>query len=400
MKLTATGIKNLKIKPGQKESRYADGDGLTLLVKENGAKLWRFRYRVDGKERVLSFGSYKDVSLQLARELTRKAREFIAQGIDPAEHQKEMQLQRQIAESNTFESVAKAYLAFKEESLTPETLIKMTRMIEADVFPFIGKLPIQKIKVADLIKVFDKMKDRGLVETVRKCVGYVRSIYIFAVKSAVIEAKDDLGRYLEGVVPSVKTKHFAAYTEPKDVSRLLKLIYSYDSSPVVAAALKLAPLVFVRPGELRKAQWCDIDFKRAEWRFKVSKTDSDLIVPLSKQAIQILMDIHPRTGGGQYVFPCHRSAARPMSENAITAALRYIGIPKGEMTGHGFRAIARTLLEEELGYSYKIIEPQLAHKVRDPLGRAYNRTKHLEERKKMMQEWADYLDDLRNGKIK
>lgn len=258
MKLTATGIKSLKTKPGQKESRYADGDGLALLVKSNGAKLWRFRYRFDGKEKVLAFGSCKDVSLQLARELTRKARELIAQGIDPAEQQKKMQLQRQIAESNTFESLARAYLASKEESLTPETLKKMTRVIEADVFPCVGKIPIQKIKVADLIKIFDKMKDRGLVETVRKSVGNVRSIYIFAVKSGLIDARDDLGRYLEGVVPSVKTKHFAAYTETKDVFRLLKLIYSYDSSSVLSAALKLAPLVFVRPGELRKAQWSAI----------------------------------------------------------------------------------------------------------------------------------------------
>lgn len=398
MKLTATGIKNLKPKPGQRESRYADGEGLSLLVKENGSKLWRFRYRVGKKERVLALGSYKDVSLQQARELKRKARELIAQGIDPADHKKEIEEQRKKEEKNTFEAVTRDFLLFKKKSLTAETHKKMTRMIEADVLPFIGNRPIHKIKVVELIKLFEKMKERGVVETVRKCVGYVRSIYIFAVKKGFIEAKDDLGRYLEGVVPKVKTDHFAAYTEPKDVSRLMKIIYSYNNSPVVAAALKFAPLVFVRPGELRKAKWSEINFQKAEWRFKVSKTNSKLIVPLSDQALEILKDIYPRTGEGEYVFPCHRSPSRPMSENAITAALRYLGIPKGEMTGHGFRAMARTLLEEELGYSYEIIEPQMAHKVRDPLGRAYNRTKHLKERKKMMQDWADYLEKLRMGK--
>ncbi len=396
MKLTATGIKHLKAAEGKEFSKFADGEGLCLLVKANGSKLWRFRYRYDGKPKELAFGDAKDVSLQQARELKRKARELLAKGIDPAERKKEVLEQRKKAEANTFEAVARAYLKFKAESLTAETLRKMTRMIEVDVLPFIGKRPIHRIKIAELVSLFEKMKDRGVVETVRKCVGYVRSIYIYAVKSGLIEAKDDLGRYLEGVAPQFKTKHFAAYTEPQDVSRLLKLIYSYNSSPIVAAALRLAPLVFVRPGELRKAQWDDVDFKKAEWRLKISKTDSELIVPLAKQAIEILKDIQPRTGDGRYIFPCHRSSARPMSENAITAALRYLGIPKGEMTGHGFRAMARTLLEEELGYSYEIIEPQLAHKVRDPLGRAYNRTKHLKERREMMQRWADYLDELRS----
>lgn len=397
MKLTATGIKGLKVKDGKKFSKYADGEGLSLIVKVNGSKLWRFRYRFNHKPKELSFGDVKDVSLSQARELKRRARELLAKGIDPGEKRKDMLSLRQIAEANTFETVARGYLKYKEERLTAETIKRMTKAIEADILPFIGKRPIHKIKVAELVLVFDKMKERGVVETIRKCVGYVRSIYIFAVKSGIVEAKDDLGRYLEGVVPHVKTKHFAAYTERKDVSRLMKLIYSYDNSPVVSAALRFAPLVFVRPGELREAKWIDIDLTKAEWRFRVSKTDTELIVPLSRQALAVLKDIHPRTGEGKFVFPCHRSSARPMSNNAITAALRYLGIPKGEMTGHGFRAMARTMLEEELGYPYKIIEPQLAHKVRDPMGRAYNRTKYLEERKKMMQEWADHLDVLRSS---
>jgi integrase len=397
MKLSDLRIKNLK--PKDNSYKAFDGEGLFLLINKRGSKLWRLKYRIDGKEKLLALGSYPDISLQTARALKRKARELLAKGIDPSERKKEVQLQRREAELNTFESVTREYLKTKEKTLTEETLKKMTRMIETDVLPFIGKKPIHKVKVANLVSVFDKIKERGVVETVRKCVGYVRSIYIFAVKTGVIDAKDDLGRYLEGVVPQVKTRHFAAYTEPQDVSRLMKLIYSYNNSPVVAAALRLAPLVFVRPGELRKAKWSEINFQKAEWRFKVSKTDTELIVPLSTQAVKILKEIQPRTGEGKYVFPCHRSSARPMSENAITAALRYLGIPKGEMTGHGFRAMARTMLEEELGYSYEIIEPQMAHKVRDPLGRAYNRTKHLKERKKMMQDWADYLESLKERNL-
>ena len=256
-------------------------------------------------------------------------------------------------------------------------------------------MPIEMITPSDLLKVLRKIEDREAIETAHRVRGIFGQIFRYAIATG--RATSDPSRDLRGALSPVKKQHLAAVTEPKLVGNLLKVIEGHRGSPIVKAALSLAPLVFVRPGELRQAEWKDIDLENAEWRFVVSKTETQHIVPLAAQPIAILKQIHPLTGSGRYVFPSARTFERPMSDNAILAALRSLGVPKEEMCGHGFRAMARTILDEALGFPPHLIEHHLAHSVKDALGRAYNRTKHLPERREMMQRWADYLDGLKRG---
>ena len=243
--------------------------------------------------------------------------------------------------------------------------------------------------------MFRRIEERGAVETAHRVKSICGQVQRYAVATG--RADSDPTGALKGALPPVKAKHFAAITEPKQVAELLRMIDGYTGTFTVTCALKLAPLVFVRPGELRTAEWADIDFDNAEWRYIVTKTKSQHIVPLSKQALAILKELHAVTGNGRYLFPGARTNGRPMSDNAINAAFRRMGISREEMTGHGFRAMARTILDEVLQVRPDLIEHQLAHAVKDPLGRAYNRTAHLQERKKMMQNWADYLDRIKAG---
>ena len=391
--LTDTAIR--KIKPGDKPIRMFDGGGLYLEVSPAGGKWWRLKYRFDGKEKRLSLGVYPDVGLKDARERRDANRKLLAAGIDLSENRKAMKSVRAERASNSFEVVTREWFAKYSPNWAEHHRDRMIRRFERDIFPWMGGRPIAEITAPELLAVVRRIESRGALETAHRALGTCGQVFRYAVATG--RAQHDPSGDLRGALPPTKGEHFAAVTDPKRVGELLRAINGYQGTLTVQCALRLAPLVFVRPGELRRAQWADIDLDTAEWRYTVSKTETEHIVPLAKQAVAILREVHGLTGGGQYVFPGGRSPKRPMSDNAILAALRRMGIGKDEMSGHGFRAMARTILDEVLGVRPDLIEHQLAHAVRDPLGRAYNRTAHLPERRKMMQQWADYLDKLTAG---
>ena len=391
--LTDTAIR--KTKPSDKPVRMFDGGGLYLEISPTGGKWWRLKYRFDGKEKRLSLGVYPDVGLKDARERREENRKLLAAGIDVSENRKAMKSVRAERAANSFEVVTREWFAKYSPNWAAHHRDRLIRRFERDIFPWIGGRPIAEITAPELLAVVRKIESRGALETAHRALGTCGQVLRYAVATG--RAQRDPSGDLRGALPPAKGEHFAAVTDPKRVGELLRAINGYQGTLTVQCALRLAPLVFVRPGELRRAQWVDIDLDTAEWRYTVSKTDTQHIVPLCKQAVAILREVHGLTGGGQYVFPGGRSPKRPMSDNAILAALRRMGIGKDEMSGHGFRAMARTILDEVLGVRPDLIEHQLAHAVRDPLGRAYNRTAHLPERRKMMQQWADYLDKLTAG---
>jgi len=391
--MALTDLKIRSLKPGPKPRKVADERGLYLLVTPAGGRLWRFKYRFDGREKLLSMGSYPDVGLALARERRDDARRQLAKGIDPgAVRRAETQAPR-----DTFEALAREWLEKQSSAWVPGHLKRVEGRLEADVLPCLGDRPVAELTAPEILETVRRVADRGALETAHRELWSIGAIMRHAVATG--RASGDPTPALRGALPAVRSQHFAAIIKPGEVGELLRAIESYHGSPVVRAALRLAPRVFVRPGELRRAEWAEIDAGRALWTIPGSKmkTGQDHLVPLSKQALEILADVEPLTGAGRYCFPSPRSDARPMSENAITAALRRMGYESGEMTGHGFRAIARTLLDEELGFAAHLVEHQLAHRVKDPLGRSYNRTQHLRERVAMMQKWSDYLDTLRDG---
>ncbi len=391
MPLTDTAIRNAK--PAEKPRRMFDGRGLYIEIAPSGGKWFRLKYRYGGKEKRLSLGIYPDVSLKEARNRRDEMRKLLADGIDPGQQRKAMKATKANQGRNSFEVVAREWFGKNEKVWSTAHSSKTIRRLERDIFPWLGDSPISEITPPELLKVLQKIENRGVVETAHRAMQNCGQVFRYAVATG--RAERDPTNDLRGALSPVKQGHFAAITEPKEVGALLRILDGYEGSPTVAAALKLAPLVFVRPGELRTALWADIDFENAEWRYTVSKTKSQHIVPLARQAIEILKDLHPITQYSEYVFAGGRSPKRPMSDNAILAAMRRMEIPKDQMSGHGFRAMARTILDEVLDFPIAIIEHQLAHAVKDVHGRAYNRTKHLPQRKEMMQAWADYLDDLR-----
>lgn len=393
MPLTDIGVRNLESKA--KPFKVFDERGLFILIMPTGGKWWRFKYRFDGKDKQLSLGVYPDVSLKSARKRRDDAREQVAEGIDPSDHRKAQKSARADRAANSFEVVAREWLEKYSPSWAGSHSSRIKRRLEKDIFPWLGARPIAEITAQDLLVAIQRLESRGVLETAHRSLATCGQVFRYAVATG--RAERDPSRDLRGALPPVKGEHFAAVTEPKKVGQLLRALAGYEGSLVVQCALKLAPLVFARPGELRTAQWATIDLDAAEWRYTVSKTGTEHIVPLAKQAVAILRTIHGLTGDGQYVFPSGRSPRRPMSDNAILAAMRRMGIAKEEMSGHGFRAMARTIMDEVLGIRPDLIEHQLAHAVLDPNGRAYNRTAHLPERRKMMQRWADYLDKLREG---
>jgi integrase len=292
--------------------------------------------------------------------------------------------------------LAREWFTNTEGSRTGDNNKRTLSRLERDIFPALGSRPISAITVPELLGVLQVIESRGVRETAHRALWSCSQIFRYAVQKGRAQ-RDITGELRGGLKKMPKPNNFAAITKPKDVGPLLRKLDSYEGYQVVRSALKLAPLVFVRPGELRAAEWAHIDLEAAEWSYHVSKTDSFHVVPLSKQAVAVLLEIQAVTGNGHYVFPSSRTAERPMSDAAINAAMRSMGIGNQEMTAHGFRAMARTILDEVLGYRPDIIEHQLAHKVKDANGRAYNRTSHLPERRKMMQAWANYLDKLKAG---
>ena len=394
MPLTDTAIR--KSKPTGKVQRLFDGGGLYLEISPAGGKLWRLKYRHGGKEKRLAFGTYPDTSLASARDKRDAARKLLATGVDPGEHRKAEKAAGDDRAANSFEVVAREWLGKHSPTWAASHGDKIAARLERDLFPWIGRRPIADITAKDLLATINRITDRGAIETAHRALQNCGQVFRYAIVTG--RADRNPATDLRGALPPVKPSHHAAILEPAAIGGLLRAIDGYQGGFVTKCALRLAPLVFVRPGELRQAEWAEIDLDAAEWNIPADKmkTGEPHLVPLAPQAVAILRDLHALTGRGRYVFPSVRTASRPMSDNAVLSALRRMGFAKDEMTGHGFRAMARTVLDEVLHFRPDYIEHQLAHAVRDPNGRAYNRTSHLPERRKMMQAWADYLDALRD----
>ena len=397
MALTDTFVRQVKHTSKATGDKHTDGGGLYLLVKAAG-KYWRMDYAHADKRKTLALGVYPAVSLANSRQGRDKARKLLAQGIDPSAAKRDDKQATAAAAANTFEAVAREWLVKTESDRAAITHLKVVTWLEKDAFPFIGNMPISTIKPRDVLdRVVRKVEARGAIDTAHRLKQLCGQVFRYAVATG--SAERDVTQDLKGALTTTATKHHAAITEPKQAGELMRSIFAYAGHPCTVAALKLCPLVFVRPGELRTAEWAEIDLEAAEWRIPGSKMKMkvDHIVPLSVQAVELLRTVQPITGHGQYVFPSLRTGERPMSENTINAALRGMGYSKETHSAHGFRAMARTIMDEVLGERVDLIEHQLAHAVKDANGRAYNRTAHLPARRVMMQTWADYLDKLRTG---
>ena len=394
MKLSDITVRKSKVE--SKAYKLSDGGGMYLEVMPNGSKYWRLKYRFEGKEKKLALGVYPDVSLALARERRQDARKLLANGIDPSENKKAVKAAKFDKSENSFEVVAREWLASHMANKAASHREKVVRRFELYIFPWLGSKPIADITAPQILDVIKRIEKLGILETAHRAMQTCGQVFRYAVQTG--RALRDVTVDLKGALPPTRTEHMASFTEPKDVAELLRAIDGFKGTITVQCALRLAPLVFVRPSELRMAKWADIELDTGEWRYLVSKTKTDHLVPLPRQAIEILREIHSLSGHGEYVFMGGHSPLKPMSESAINAALKRMGYDtKTQITGHGFRAMARTILHERLNIDPHIIEHQLAHKVPDTLGAAYNRTKFIEQRKSMMQSWADYLDSLKAG---
>ncbi|MBH1491449.1 integrase arm-type DNA-binding domain-containing protein [Stenotrophomonas maltophilia] len=390
--LTDTAIR--KAKPGPKPTKLRDGGGLYVQLNPDGSRWWRWDYRrpVTGKRNTLSLGTYPEVSLADARGRQAEARRLLASGIDPGEHRKAAKVAGVEKAANSFEVVTREWLG--KQKWVESYRCKVVAWMDNDVFPWIGGRPVAELAAPDFLRVARRIEERGAIESAHRIMQNCGQVMRYAVATG--RADRNPVADLRGALAPPMERHHAAITDPRELGGLLRAIDGYAGDASTRAALRLAPLVFVRPGELRHAEWSEIDLDAGEWNIPAHKMKmrEPHLVPLSSQAVAILRDLQPLTGHRQYVFPGGRSPKRPLSDNALTAALRRMGFDKEAMTAHGFRATARTLLDEVLGWRPDLIEHQLAHAVRDPNGRAYNRTSHLAERRKMMQAWADYLDAL------
>lgn len=381
-------------KPADKPKKLFDEKGLFLLVKPTGAKLWRVKYRFAGKEQLLGLGAYPEVSLKQAREKRQKIREQVAAGIDPSAARQAAKAA--LAGEGSFEVLAREWYQQFSPGWTPEHAGRVWRRLEADLFPWLGKRPVKELEAPELLACLRRIQARGALESAHRALQTLSQAFRYAVATG--RAVRDPTADLRGALPPVRVKHFPAITDPKTIGGLLRDLDGYKGSFVTRCALQLAPLLFVRPGELRQAEWPEFDLGAAEWRIPAHKMKMRHahIVPLSRQAVAILQELHALTGRGRYLFPGLRTADRPMSENTVNAALRRLGYDQSQMTGHGFRSMASTLLNE-MGWHGDAVERQLAHAEKDDARAAYNRAEHLPERRKMMQAWADFLDGLKQG---
>jgi integrase len=394
MALTDIAIRSAKAK--EKPYKLSDSGGLFILIATTGGKLWRYSYRFDGKQKTLALGSYPDTGLKEARDRHAAARKILAEGVDPNENRKNEIAAKKLSSINSFELVAREWWQSHMKNKADSHKEKVIRRFELYLFPWLGKKPISEITAPQFLEVIKRIEKQNKPETAHRTLQTAGQVFRYAVQNGM--AVRDVTTDLKGALPTTTVKHMAAFTEPKEVAELLRALDGFNGTLTVQCAIKLAPLVFVRPSELRMAKWADIDLEAATWQYFVSKTKTNHIVPLSRQAVAILREIHPLSGHGEYVFQGGHSPLKPMSESAINAALKRMGYDtKTQITGHGFRAMARTILHERLNIDPAIIEHQLAHKVPDTLGSAYNRTKFIDQRKAMMQTWADYLDSLKLG---
>lgn len=388
--LQAKGVKSAK--PKAKKYRLNDGGGLSLMVTPAGSKSWRWKYFTSGKQREITLGAYPAISLQAARVLRDEARTKLAKGIDPAEEKQA--INRAKAGVDSFESVGREWLAKKKTEWAESNYTRIKSRLERDVFPAIGCKQVTDISPSDVIKVIKAVESRGAVESAYRNQQYIRQIFTHAIitERCISNPAQDLQEVL---TKPVKT-HRAAVTDPNELGKVLSAFDNYSGTLPVKAALRLTPLLFMRSGELRNLTWNNVDMEAREIRFTASKTKIEMIVPLANQALDILKKLHPYTIKHGWVFTGSRPS-KPISENATLTAMRNLGIPKEQACNHGFRATARTLLEEKLRFPVTHIEMQLGHAVRDVHGRAYNRTQFIEERRDMMQRWADYLDSLKTA---
>lgn len=391
-----TEAKVRKTKPQKSPQKFFDGGGLFLLVTPSGGKLWNLKYRFNGKEKKLSLGSYPEISLAEARQRREDARTLVANEVDPGEVKKAQQA-AESAQADTFEVIAREWHSRFAPTWAKSHSGKIIRRFELYVFPWIGTKEITSISAKEMLEVLRRVEEKGIIETAHRIHQSCGRVFRYAIATGRAE-RDPTGD-LRGALPPANTKHMASIIDPREIGGLLRAIDGYNGSIVTRCALRLAPLVFVRPGELRHAEWAEMDFEAKEWRIPAEKMKSKYqhIVPLSKQSVEVLQDIMPLTGRGKYVFPSPRTGNRPMSDNAVLAALRRMGYEKDEMSGHGFRSMASTLLNEQ-GWNRDAIERQLAHTEKNSVRASYNFAEYLPERRKMMQSWADYLDSLRKAK--
>lgn len=393
MPLTDVEIRNAP--PREKAYRLTDGSGMYLEVSPAGGKYWRFKYRFAGKEKRLALGVYPEVGGKEARLRRDEARRLLANGIDPGIERKVQKAATVERAANSFEAVAREWFARQSPGWAKSHADKIIARLEKDVFPWLGGRAIAEIKAPEVLAVLRRVEARGALDTSHRVHQNCGQVFRYAVATG--RAERDVSADLRGALPPARHTHFASVTEPEEVAGLLRALDGFQGTFVVQCALRLAPLLFVRPGELRTAEWAQFDLEKAQWRYTVSKTKTEHLVPLARQAVEILRDLHALTGQRRYVFP-GRDVSKPMSGAAINAALRRMGFDtKTEITGHGFRAMARTILHERLRFPSEVIEHQLAHKVPDALGTAYNRTKFIDDRVVMMQKWADYLEQLKDG---
>ncbi|WP_176052191.1 tyrosine-type recombinase/integrase [Paraburkholderia caribensis] len=391
MPLTDAEIRNAR--PRDKAYRLADGLGMYLEVAATGGKYWRLKYRFGGKEKRLALGVYPEVGAKAARVRRDEARKLLASGVDPSIDRKVQKAATVERTANSFEAVAREWFARQSPSWATSHADKIIGRLEKDVFPWLGGRAIADIKAPEVLSVLRRVEARGALDTAHRVHQNCGQVFRYAIATG--RAERDISADLRGALPPARHTHFASVTDPAEVASLLRALDAFQGTFVVQCALRLAPLFFVRPGELRMAKWDQFDFTKAQWRYTVSKTKTEHLVPLATQAMAILRELHALTGHRTYVFP-GRDVKKPMSGAAINAALRRMGFDtKTEITGHGFRAMARTILHEQLRFPSEVIEHQLAHKVPDALGTAYNRTKFIDDRIEMMQRWADYLDDLK-----
>lgn len=392
MALSAQQVARLKARP--KLFRIADGKGLCIEVHPSGAKYWRFRYRFAGKAKMLSLGTYPDVSLAEARERREGEARTLRDKRDPSLERQREEMERRYSHANTFEAVARDWLAKKKGELAASTHEKAEWMLTDLAFPWLGNKPIASIEAPEVLAVLRRLEERGKLETAHRLKQIISQVFRHAV--ATCRVRRDPVPDLKGALASVNGKHHASIKTPTELGGLMRAIYSYPAGFVTGCALKLAAMLFVRPGELRHAEWTEIDFDAAQWRIPAEKMKMRRphIVPLSTQALAVLRELHPLTKASKYVFPSVRNNRDPMSENTINAALRTMGYSHDQMTGHGFRSTASTMLHE-MGWNTDVIERQLAHAERNKVKAAYNHAEYLPERRKLMQAWSDHLDALR-----
>ena len=393
MALTDRSILNLKTTG--KQHKHFDGGGLHIHVSPTGGKLWRLSYRYNGKVKLLSFGAYPAVTLKMARDRRDEAKSLLARGIDPGEHKKELKKLSVALTENTFEAVGREWHAKNRDMWEEKRANAILSHLEKNVFPFIGKMPIAAIKAPDLLAAAKRIEERGANYYAHAVMQTCGRVFRYGIATG--KAEHDITADLRGALAPHKAKHFASITDPRQVGQLLRAIDGYQGDFITSCALKIAPLVFVRPSELRCAVWPEFDLPNAEWRIPAErmKMAEQHIVPLSRQALELFKELQKVTGNGKYLFPSVRTGSRPMSDNTLNAALRRLGYARDEMTGHGFRSMASTLLNE-LGWNRDAIERQLAHGDRDSVRASYNFAEFLPERRKMMQAWSDYLEQLRS----